>query len=76
LDVASLLAANVSGVHLFFTAEWRQFKAWLGGALLMAMIVACVLALAAAGPGELERVRVADAGKGFVLAASGKPFTP
>src|SRR5438445_487819 len=32
--------------------------------------------LTAAAPGDLDRVRVADDGKGFVLAASGKPFAP
>jgi hypothetical protein len=42
----------------------------------MAPILACLLTLTAVERGELERVRVADNGKGFVLAASGKPFTP
>jgi len=42
----------------------------------MTMTVALVLALAGAGPPQLDRVRVADDGKGFVLAASGQPFTP
>ena len=42
----------------------------------MTMTVALVLALAGAGPPQLDRVRVADDGKGFVLAASGLPFTP
>lgn len=42
----------------------------------MAPVIALVLTLTAAAPGEMERVRVAADGKGFVLAASGKPFTP
>ncbi len=42
----------------------------------MPTLMALVLTLTAAQSGELERVRVADDGKGFVLAASGKPFTP
>jgi hypothetical protein len=41
----------------------------------MAWIVAFVVALTGA-PSGLEHVRVAGDGKGFVLAASGKPFTP
>jgi hypothetical protein len=40
------------------------------------MLMTVALTLAVAGPGELDRVRVAGDGKGFVLAGSGKPFTP
>jgi hypothetical protein len=39
-------------------------------------IMTLVLTLAGAEPAHLDRVRVADDRKGFVLAASGKPFTP
>jgi hypothetical protein len=42
----------------------------------MATVVVLGLAPAIAPSGEMERVRVADGGKGFVLAASGKRFTP
>lgn len=42
----------------------------------MAWIIALVVTLTGAAPGGLERVRVAGDGKGFVLADSGKPFTP
>src|SRR5437763_11601364 len=42
----------------------------------MAMILAVVLALTGAAPAPLEPIRVSGDGKGFVHAASGKPFTP
>jgi hypothetical protein len=42
----------------------------------MPMIIAVMLALGGGPPGELDRIRVAGDGKGFVLPASGKPFTP
>jgi hypothetical protein len=42
----------------------------------MAMMLAVVLTVIGAEPGRLDRIRVADDGKGFVLAASNKPFTP
>ncbi len=42
----------------------------------MAWVVAFVVTLSGAVAGGLERVRVAADGKGFVLAGSGKPFTP
>jgi len=58
------------------TAKMVDWFSSLGGARLMAMIVAFLLTLSAAESGELDRIRVADDGKGFVLAASGKPFTP
>ena len=44
----------------------------------MTFLLAFAVAITTASPeaGKLERVRVADGGKGFVLATSGKPFTP
>jgi len=42
----------------------------------MLMIAAMLLALAGPGPGPMERVRVANDGRGFVLTPSGRPFTP
>ena len=42
----------------------------------MQMIVAVLLTLAGAEPAKMEHVRVADDGRGFVLAPSGKPFVP
>jgi Cellulase (glycosyl hydrolase family 5) len=42
----------------------------------MATILTLWLAMATSEAGALERVRVGDDGKGFVLAGSGKAFTP
>ena len=46
------------------------------GILTMWLIIASLLALAGPGPSPMERVRVADDGRGFVLAPSGRSFTP
>jgi hypothetical protein len=43
---------------------------------IVAIIVALLLAPASARPGEMDRVRLDDKGKGFELAASGRRFTP
>ena len=42
----------------------------------MSMMMVLLWAMVGTGAGPMERVRVADDGRGFVLAESGRPFTP